>query len=227
MKQVIVVVPSRGRPERLEKMLQTYRGTKSERSTRLVVILNEDDPRLPVYEDLNMPEYVVVSQEFNTLTKKLNEAASWFWEQDVIIGYIADDNSFGTYGWDKTIAQTLENSGIAYGNDMYHGENLPTSVFITSDIVRALGWYANPFCEHLFLDDAWKTLGKILGRLYYLPDVIIEHLHPVVGKGAWDDTYALSNTQEKFAQDKEAFEIWREYKLKEDIELIRKGLAGE
>jgi len=42
---------------------------------------------------------------------------------------------------------------------------------------------------HMYLDDFWKRLGTDLGALAYLPDVVIEHVHPDAGKAQRDEGY--------------------------------------
>lgn len=87
---------------------------------------------------------------------------------------------------------------------------------MTSDIVRTLGWMAPPTLEHLYIDNAWKTLGKGMGRLRYLPDVILEHMHPAAGKAEMDGTYHQANSGAQDQRDHAAFDAW-----------VRDGLPGD
>ena len=58
-----------------------------------------------------------------------------------------------------------------------------------------------PGCIHLFFDNFVKQLGLDLEYLKYLPDVIIEHLHPVAGKAEMDEGYARVNQPKWYEQD--------------------------
>jgi hypothetical protein len=58
-----------------------------------------------------------------------------------------------------------------------------------------------PGCIHLFFDNFVKQLGIDLGCLKYLPDVIIEHLHPVAGKAEMDEGYARVNQPKWYEED--------------------------
>jgi hypothetical protein len=120
-----------------------------------------------------------------------------------------------------TDALTELGSGIAYGNDLLQGERLPTAAFMTSDIIRTLGWMCPPTLEHLYIDNAWLELGRAMGRLRYLPDVVLEHLHPDAGKAQQDQTYAEANHPDRDRRDKAAFEAWRRDGLPRDLELLR------
>lgn len=219
---ITVLLPSRGRPRGAYEAVQSFYDTVTLPATRLILLLSEDDPELDKYFNL-AEKWSILPAQYNTLSKKLNRGAQDF--QSEIIGFVADDNRFRTSGWDETIAGVLNTPGIAYGNDLFHGQGLPTSVFMTQDIYNALGWFALPTCDHLYLDNAWRTLGERLGRLTYLPNVIIEHMHPVAGKGEFDATYALSNTSERMSQDGQAFFDWERNGSFLDIERVRRDLG--
>lgn len=220
---MIVLLPSRGRPKGASAAIASFYDTVSLIDTKIVLILNRDDPELGEYYKLN-EDYITLPDHYNTLTKKLNYGADILSKESNILGFIADDNRFRTSSWDAYITQALSKPGLAYGNDLYQGQGLPTSVFISTEIYKALGWFALPTSDHMYLDNAWKTLGERLGRLVYLPDVVIEHLHPVVGKGEWDETYMLSNTNERLTKDREAFENWAINEIDYDIQRINEAV---
>jgi hypothetical protein len=58
-----------------------------------------------------------------------------------------------------------------------------------------------PGCIHLFFDNFVKQLGIDLNCLKYLPDVIIEHLHPVAGKAEMDEGYLRVNDPKWYEKD--------------------------
>ena len=127
-----------------------------------------------------------------------------------IIGTVNDDMLFRTDGWDRVVADALSSGpGIVYGDDLIHGERLPTSPFISREILAALGWYALPTCEHLYIDDAWRELGLGIDRLRFLPEMVVEHIHPAVGKAEWDDGYERANNKAIVDRDHAAYLAWR------------------
>lgn len=222
---ITVLLPSRGRPEGAKAAIETFNETKSMFDTKIVLVLSRDDPKLMDYMDLGHLNWMSADYGYDTLTKKLNWAVETFnrypqLPDPDIFGFVADDNRFRTEGWDVHIDQALSKPGIAYGNDLYQGAGLPTSWFVSAEIVKALGWFALPTSDHMYLDNAWKTLGERLERLVYLPDVVIEHMHPVVGKGVWDETYSLSNTNERLTKDREAFENWVQKGIDQDVRKV-------
>jgi hypothetical protein len=225
---IVVLCPTRNRPEAAYQMALSFRDTTALFATSLVLVVDRDDPELAAYRAIRVnrssgplmpPDPVTVMVvDGGSLTKATNEAAARVWDDDVIIGHVGDDHRFRTLGWDKEIEAALRTPGIAYGDDLFQGPVLPTAVFMSAVIPRTLGWYALPGTKHLRIDTAWKDLGAGLNRLHYLPDVVIEHMHPAAGKGDRDAGYetAIAARQE----DKEAWLAWRRERMVGDIRRV-------
>lgn len=139
------------------------------------------------------------------------------------IGYLGDDHHPATRGWDSRYVNTLRElgTGIVYGDDLIQGEDLPTQVAMTTDIVAALGYLAPPGLVHMYCDNVWKDLGHGAGCLTYLPDVIVRHDHPSAGNAAWDDSYLDSNSAERYAADRDAYTRYRTEQLHHDIQKVK------
>jgi hypothetical protein len=80
---------------------------------------------------------------------------------------------------------------------------------------------APPNLTHLYVDNFWKDLGQLAGCIRYLPDVVVEHLHPVAGKAAWDEGYVRVNAQSMFSRDRSAYERYRLTALQADVAKVR------
>ena len=104
------------------------------------------------------------------------------------VAFLDDDDELLPHHLQRC-AEWQEDSGadLVYPCLLY--TSLPTAVFITSDIIRALGYMAPPCLKHMYLDNYWKALGEGAGCLRYLPDVVIEHMHPEAGKADVDAGY--------------------------------------
>lgn len=188
--RIVVLVPSRGRPGRAHAMYRSAmdKATGTRHGVTVKIIVDADDPTLPEYVNLGLPLRVL--DERVGYTGSLNILAAELWDDPkVILGAFGDDVLFRTRGWDGFIEQTLAHPGIAYGNDLVHAAGHPTAVFMSSVIAKALGYLAIPQSRHLWVDDAWKRLGQDTGTLRYVPNVIVEHMHPAVGKAEMDQTY--------------------------------------
>ena len=72
---------------------------------------------------------------------------------------------------------------------------------MTRDLVNELRGMTFPGCIHLYFDNFVKQLGIDLKCLRYLPDVIIEHLHPVAGKAQMDEGYTRVNQPKWYKED--------------------------
>ena len=198
-----VLCPSRGNPAAAHDAADALTATAVLPTTSFLAVTDEDDP---LHVQYDMPQLIVPTAAGGNMNNALNYAA--LREAADIIGFIGDDHRFRTKGWDATIEATLARPGIAYGDDLGQHEALPTAVFISRVIVQALGWYGLPGAYHLYLDDTWKRLGEEAGCLHYLPDVIIEHMHPAFGKGVWDANHILAQNAARIAHDYAIYQAW-------------------
>lgn len=231
MADLVVIVPSRGRPENIARLAEAWRKT-SLAGTELVVAVDEDDPRLEDYRAVELPflgslqvgRRLRLGGTLNAVAMEVIERHGGITgRRPVGVGFMGDDHLPRTGGWDGMVIDALEDlgSGIVYGNDLFQGENLPTAVFMTADIVRTLGWMVPPGLVHLYADNAWLELGRGMGQLRYLPDVVIEHLHPAAWKAPMDERYAEVNAPELDAADKATFEAWTANELPGNLEALR------
>jgi hypothetical protein len=208
---LLVIVPSRGRPRAVAELLDAWRQT-STGAADLLVVVDDDDPTLPAYRALGVSARVHSSTGTRGIVPVLNAAAVDVATSYPMVGFLGDDHRPRTAGWDATLVADLAEmkTGIVYGDDLLRGETLPTAVAMTSNIVNTLGWMAPPALAHLFVDDAWRDLGTAIGRLRYLPDVVIEHCHPAIGKGQWDELYRELNDDARYARDRDAYQAYRD-----------------
>jgi hypothetical protein len=140
-----------------------------------------------------------------------NRLLEWpFADGDDIIASFGDDHRPRTQGWDTKVKEAFVGmgSGLVYSKDGIHDEALPTAPFWSSDIIRELGFYFPTRQAHLYADDFWKAFGHALGRVTYLPNVLIEHCHHMVGKSERDEIYDSNDLH--YPADEAA---WEAYKL--------------
>lgn len=200
-----VIVPSRGRPENMARLAASFLGTNA--SVDLYAVIDNDDPKWDEYA--KNEDYKCLPSENKTggCAKALNDAAvhlldySRFPLYDLYF-FMGDDHLPRSLDWDKAFEKALlGKTGIAYGNDLLQGQNLPTAFAMTRDIVDELRGITFPGCIHLYFDNFVKQLGIDLGCLIYLPNVIIEHLHPAAGKAQMDEGYERVNQVKWYEED--------------------------
>lgn len=221
MRDLLLIVPSRSRPENIARLRDAMKAT-CRGDTHLVVGLDTDDPRGPEYP---------TGVHYDTRSG-LRQVVAWINALAVpaanhyrFIGTIGDDNVPRTEGWDVRVIETLTRlkTGLCYGDDLYpsraRGE-LCCHVFMTSDIIRKLGYMGPPIIRHMYVDPVWLAWGEKVG-IEFLPDVVIEHLHYTSGGASHDDTYSASYA---FTfQDLAAFNTYAAADLNRDIRKIKRS----
>lgn len=224
MTDLIVLVPSRNRPRAVRELAQTFLETCAG-DTELVILVDDDDVDLEEYlQDFReIGTYHLIVGPRRRIGPTLNWFAPEFAEQAFALGFMGDDHRPRTHGWDATYITALRGlgTGVVYGDDLIMGEQIPTQVAMTSDIVLATGHFVPDGMIHLWLDNVWKSLGEALGKLQYLPQVIVEHMHPIAGKGEWDASYIENNADAVFDADHARYLWWRENELPLWVEQIR------
>jgi hypothetical protein len=227
---MLVIVPSRGRPENADRLEKTWQETAAGTDVSFRFVVDDDDPKCMDYCRLGLSNLAVIHRQ--RLGPTLNMMAVEAMDSYDALGFMGDDHLPVTPGWDLAVLHALKDGAdgtprIVYGNDLLQGANLPTAVFMDARIVRALRSMVPPGMVHLYLDNYWKALGEALGTLVYLPDTVIEHLHPAAGKAAMDDGYREANAPAVDSADR-AF--WLAYeadgRLTADADLIRWAVEG-
>ncbi len=195
------ILPSRGRPHNLRRFLDAALDT--DQQARTLVYLDEDDPALGEYRKINYPHWWVVhvGQPVG-----LGGVYKWVFETFPDLdyyGFLGDDLIPQTKHWDEKLIDAAGVGGISYGDDGHWGELLATHPCIGGELVRHMGWLCYPGLKKLFIDTVWHTIGAKLGRLHYLPDVKLEHMHYLFGKAEHDETYG--DQAKDFAYDQDYY----------------------
>ena len=221
LKNNLVLVPTRGRPQNAVEVLKSHK----EFSCRsdLLFVVDTDDDQLINYRTAVGVEYIIeIENKTRGMGYPINAASKKYAADYEFLTFIGDDHRFRTPDWDIAFMRAIgSRPGLAYGNDLLQGENLPTAVMMSAAIVRALGGMVPPKMKHLYLDNFWKALGEDLGNLAYLPGVVIEHLHPIAGKAEWDEGYRAVNAREIYSFDALMFD---NYIKSEDYQVLLKTL---
>lgn len=232
---MLVIVPSRGRPNNIADLIRAWDATQA--TATLVVAVDNDDPELESYQKIA----AVLHEEYFQLlvgprlrlAGTLNAVAmsrvmrAGTLDTD-IVGFMGDDHRPRTPHWDIDVQNAFRQCGhaIVYGNDLLQGPNLPTAVFMTAGIIKTLGYMVPPGLVHMYLDNTWKAWGELTNRLVYLPNTIIEHMHPIAGKAQWDSRYEEVNAGSQYAADERAFNEYCASSLYEDASKLRSLISG-
>jgi predicted O-methyltransferase YrrM len=230
-----IIVPTRGRPDNIRKVISAWDFTNAWDHADLVLVVDADDPEVEGYRKL-VREYsgesLVLAGQLKSIeipkwlpmVHKLNLAAGnlalggYF-----AVGFAGDDHLPQTIGWAASYLAALRElgTGMVYGDDGYQGIKLSTEWAVTSDVVRALGRMVPAPVEHMYCDNSMMDLFGAAGALRHLPEIRIEHMHPVAGKAETDAQYQRVNHRDQFRKDKTAYDRWRNLARAQDVGIVR------
>lgn len=220
MQPLLLIIPSRGRQAKIKDCIDQLRSTALEQ-VDVHVAIDDDD----VYPDI---EGVVYEKNPRMMSvAKINHVAKKYQDKYKYVGYIGDDHFLLTDGWDVKIKESLQDVGIAYGNDLLAGSNLATAVFMTTNISVWLGFMGLEGLVHFFVDNFWVDLGRKAGVLTYLEHVIVEHRHFSINKSEIDDTYRAVNNDYIFVPDRDYYASYLVSDLFQEHILTVKNLKDE
>jgi hypothetical protein len=225
MADLAVLVPTRERVDRFVAMADACHNLAAG-TVEVVAYVDDDDPQLDQYRKEMLGRGRLLVGPRLSLSAATNFAATWVlnprngdcprW-----LASMGDDHLPRTAGWDFTLAQECGEVGWAYGDDQLQGGRLPTAWVQTANLARALGWVMLPACQHMYVDNAVAALGKAADAIRYVPQVVIEHLHPIARKAAVDATYLATNTNQQYARDQAAYRAWLADGLDRAVERVR------
>lgn len=193
---ISILLPTRGRPEQAERLLESIVAT-AEEPARLEIVLyvDDDDPASHALQCKEIQTTRIVGPRLSM--GGLNTACYKRSTGDIIV-LLNDDMVIRSSGWDRKFMDVNERYAdqifLAYPNDLHSRETLCSTPILSRKTCELL---IHPFPEGYqggFIDyqlmDIFKRL-QVLGenRIVYLSDVVIEHLHYQYGKSEIDATY--------------------------------------
>lgn len=227
MTDTALIVPSRGRPHNIKRLYKALMDTGSR--VHLYVGIDQDDQFLQDYIDtaVDTDMTLVISPERKKFGPTLNSISKLLCEEYKYLIWLGDDHLPITPGWDERYRQELDkmSAGIVYGNDLVQGENIPTQMGFTSNIVKALGYAVPDGFIHLYIDNYFLELGRAIGGVKYLPDVVVQHLHPCAGVAQEDQTYREANSPENWSNDRKRYAQYVTDELDKDAEKIKQYVS--
>jgi hypothetical protein len=221
---LLVITPSRERPRNIARLLDSIHET-SGLKTHLHVAIDDDDPELAQYEYVfgkaGADGDVLEIGKRRGLAEWTNEIAVRRADEYPFLASFGDDHCPMTPVWDRSLISgiiRMGGVGLSYPWDGTR-EDIPEAVCLSSNIVKALGWFCLPELQHFYVDNVWADLGWGAGCIRHLRAISVDHIHPATGKASSDKTYSDSN--KKIPADREAYFSWRRTRMADDIAKIR------
>lgn len=186
---ISLCMPTRYRPAGLKTMWDSARFTAANPDDlELVYRLDDDDASEYGYLEGNVTRLrgprIVLSELWNDA--HASAAGPIYWHG-------GDDNIFRTKDWDDIVRYEIgryaDGIVMVHGRDGFQDERVGTHSFLTRQWIEATGFFMPPYFSSDY-NDLWLTeVADAIGRRNYVPDLYIEHMHPVAGKGTWDTTH--------------------------------------
>jgi hypothetical protein len=205
MSDLEVLIPSRGRPGSVERVVRSYALT-CRAQTKIRFAFDDDDPRLE--ENIAAAAgHSFMTGPRDTLTGWTNKLAGRHAGHAPALASFGDDHVPVTDGWDERLLNALPaGGGYAYPDDQRRAD-IPEAVVISSSIIEGLGWMSPPFLTHWYQDNVWADLGRAAGCLVYCPHVTVRHLHPNVLGQPGDATN--HDAAQRYDSDLASYQRWR------------------
>lgn len=193
---ISILLPTRERPQQLKRFLESLdRNTSDKQNLEIILYIDEDDFS---YENLNIPALNIVKIIGKKLSMGGYNTACLKKAAGEIIVLLNDDVVVQTNNWDAKIRKFHRKypDGIylAYGNDLYKGKRISTFPILSKRFCEIM---IQPFleeylgaCIDLHTFDVFKRLEKMRHRrIFYMHNLIFEHMHYRTGKAKLDATY--------------------------------------
>ena len=202
--ELSILMPTRGRAIRVLNLFENILKT-AEIPSRIELVIYVDEDDIPSH---NLTHPMLSITRLVRSRKTMGEMLRACYEKsrgDYIL-VIGDDNLFRTSGWDRLILDAFTHfpDGIAlvYGDDLIQGRNMCTAPAFSRKTCELLGGpcpseYSAEFIDTHILDLFTKLRCWGYDRIIYLENLVIEHMHHIVGKSEYDETYAHQNTTEE------------------------------
>jgi hypothetical protein len=178
--KILWICPSRKRPERLERLILSWKNTTNNLSDLLVIIDSDDysyNELMKKYPDLT---WEITEPAFGSFLHLINSKAVKYSTEYEYIGFMEDDIVFETIGYEIKFIEKLKElgrTGIVHSRDGVDKKKFISIPVINSYIIRTLGWFAPPCLKSLWADNFWRVMANHLKTYYKFEDVMIRHYH--------------------------------------------------
>jgi hypothetical protein len=213
--RLLLIVPSRKRPQSCDELLTAFEETAEDAD----ILFGIDDDDKSEYSS-RVLEKASINPRLR-MGGTLNLLATQNADKYEFLSFMGDDHRPRTQGWDKILSDAIgERPGVAYGDDLLQGANLPTAVTMSAEIVRRIGYMVPPVLVHMYMDNFWRDFGVKIGNLQYRADVVIEHMHYLAGKAINDLQYQEVNASHVYEKDRIAYEDYEKTQMQTDVGLV-------
>ena len=225
---ISILTPTRARPDNVKRLVDSAFSTARfpDQVEFLFYVDLDDDTFPPEIESSNVRVIRGPRMWLSVLQNILYANC-----KGEIVMYSGDDLVFKTQDWDLKVVTAIDKYpdklALVYPNDLAtHGESMAIHGFLHRNWIDAVGCWVAPGRGSLY--DLWHTeVARKLGRLEYLEDVHIAHVHYRQGAGlaAFDETYKyVSSATRSWVPMKTYKKLKRERRI--DLVLLTEKMQG-
>jgi len=212
--EILIITPTRKRFKRAKEMIAAWEKCTTGNS-EIVFYVDDDDPQLKQYQSLVRDKIRVEIGTEHGLCAGYNFLFNKYPDYEFYAPF-DDDQHLRTPDWEDVAIAKLrshKNWGLVYGDDQLQSQNLPTAPILGGKLIRTLGWVGLPGLDHMYCDNVWMDVAKACDGLFYMPEIVIEHMHFFNGKAEKDETYELSDKPSLYSHDQAIYEKWKAKEL--------------
>ena len=225
------ILPTLNRPEQCAAVLRRIQETKPESTGVLFMNGGDLDSYRAATENwAALPDTWILFHNVENLGAlgALNKMFELY-PNEKFYGFIGDDEFLlpeTPAGWDNRLIAAAGDWEFSHGVDtLHHGRRAQGYLCIGGKLARAVEYVAIPECWHNYgLDDMWEQLAKAGAcRNVLVPEVRVEHRHPMAGKTETDLCYELGNSQHRI--DQQVFFYWLRHSMEGVVDRVREAKA--
>ena len=224
---ISILCPTRKRTKGLKRMWESAVDTADSPSDlELVLYVDYDDEETNKFLEHNLPEALVIisNPDEPEIYSNLHNICCENCTHDIFMG-CADDVIFRTQGWDTKIVlefnKIKDRIAFIYPDDGYNGEKLGTHGFFHKNWFNALGYISPPIFSVDYSDNYIMNIASVINRIFYISDMLVEHMHWTFGKSEFDTTAKNAHIRRVRSNNADVFNNSKELQLL-DIEKLRK-----
>lgn len=205
MKRISLLLPTRGRPDEAARFLKSVaETTTSPEHVEIIIYVDEDDATSHNIgrDDLSIKRIIGPRRTMGHYNSECLAQST-----GAVIVLVNDDMVIRTRGWDEMVRKldmsVPDNIYLAYGNDMLKKSRLCTFPILSRRTCEVLQEpyhhaYRGAFIDYHLMDIFKRLEHAGYPRVFYLDDLVFEHLHHRSGKAPMDTTY---RERKRFADD--------------------------
>lgn len=222
------LLPTRGRPDRIQNLFNSIVETaRHPENIEIILYVDEDDTQS---HSVTHPVLKLVTHIGPRVPMGKMIQTCYAKSRGEYIMLLGDDNVFRTQNWDERVIEAFnrfpDKIALVFGNDLNQEDRMCTAPFISRVYCELTDGpchelYPSEFIDTHIMDMFYKLRYWGLNRIVYMADMVVEHMHYIVGKAPFDDTYREKPNTDKSREVFFSLDPFRVEKAKKTVNYIK------